>query len=503
MSIGRSLVARLAAALFCAVWIGGPAAADDAYYAGPDDAHLAPRSALILGISRYSEAIFPRLPNADTDVERMKDVLQRLGFEIYPKASSGPLTRQQLKMVLYDYVKHIKKVGGASLIYFAGHGVAYGQLGYLVPYDAMAIYSRDLREELIPLDLLSAALSEMSNAFHIVILDACRNPGLGELPPFGSGVIEKATAGVRFDPPTNVVFATSARENQKARDGIRGENSPFARALSNYIQQENRNIDTVFSDVKRDFVDLPPDPENGPQNPTSSNEGGANFFFRPTTQTYQDEKKYWDAIDQTTAGPDVYRNFLKQFPAGYFAARAREMRDRAPSVAINPQSARIVITGDGVRLRALQSETSQIKKTYNKGARGAQIFSSADWMLVQMSDGEIGYVKSNLVAPAPSRDERLVLSYSGDADDPPADLDGLLNRVGISSIEHARIIAHADPTSPGAAAARIVKVQAALAKKGVDQAIIEVARLSAASTPEQLNQVEVTLKVIDSGTVTQ
>ena len=171
----------------------------------------------MLGISNYNDAMFPRLPNAETDVKRMTDVLQRLGFDIHPKSSSGPLTRQRLKTVLYDYIRHVRKVGGVSLIYFAGHGVADRQQSYLVPYDGMAVYSRDLREELIPVDLLLEATQEMSNAFHILILDACRNPGLGQLRKLGTGAFEEATAGVILAPnPMSLTQPLRARDKRRA-----------------------------------------------------------------------------------------------------------------------------------------------------------------------------------------------------------------------------------------------------------------------------------------------
>ena len=103
-----------------------------------------------------------------------------------------------------------------------------------------------------------------------------------------------------------------------------------------------------------------------------------------------------------------------------------------------------------------------------------------------MSDGELGYVASRSVTPAPSQPEQVILKYSGSGVDPPADLDNFLNRFTISKIERARIAAHADQTAPGAALARIVKVKAALEKKGMGRAIIDIEPLSPPSSPAQL-----------------
>jgi hypothetical protein len=182
----------------------------------------------------------------------------------------------------------------------------------------------------------------MSNAFHIVILDACRDPALGQLHKLGTGAYEEASAGVIFEPPNTMVYATSAKAGQKARDGRPGETSPFALVLSTSIQRENQNIDSMFSEVKRYFADLPPDAANGAQSPYSSNDGGANFFFRPTRQTFADEQKYWDAIP-ANANADEYRRFLRQFPGGYFAAQARAKRDAASSPVTSPQQTQVEI----------------------------------------------------------------------------------------------------------------------------------------------------------------
>jgi hypothetical protein len=295
-------------------------------------------------------------------------------------------------------------------------------------------------------------------------------------------------------PRTNVVFATSASAGQKARDGKTGETSPFALALSTYIQNENRNIDSMFSDVKRYFLNLPADPANGPQNPSTSNDGGANFFFRPNVATFLDEKKYWDAI-ATNANADEYRRFLQQFPAGYFAAQARAKRDAARSPPTDSQPTQVVILEDDTPLRASPQESSAVRKTYNKGTRGQLIIAtSSDWAFLRMSDGELGYVASRLVMPAPALPEQVVLNYAGASDDPPVDLDNFLNRFTSSKIQSGRIVAHPDQTAPGTALARIEKVAAALEKKGVSRAIIEI-EASPPGNPAQLSQVNLTLQV--------
>jgi hypothetical protein len=171
--------------------------------------------------------------------------------------------------------------------------------------------------------------------------------------------------------------------------------------------------------------------------------------------------------------------------------------NRAPSLETAPQPKQVVIAGDGVRLRGNQSETSDVKKIYNTGERAAVISENNDWIFLKiLSDGQIGYVKSSFVKAAPARDERAVLTYSDGTDDPPADLENLLNRLVMSDIAHVRIVAHSDLASRGLALARVTKAQALLEKKGVSLTIIDIEPVSLPNNPAQSSQVEVTLSVI-------
>jgi hypothetical protein len=112
-----------------------------------------------------------------------------------------------------------------------------------------------------------------------------------------------------------------------------------------------------------------------------------------------------------------------------------------------------------------------------------------------MSDSKLGYVASRFVTAAPSQPEQVILNYSGTSDDPPVELDNFLSRFTTSKIQRARIVAYADQTASGAPRARIVKVEAALEKKGVGRAIIDIEPLSVPSSPAQLSQVKVTLLI--------
>ena len=162
------------------------------YFEGRENFRLAPRSALVIGISQYQEPTFPKLQNPANDAQAIGSVLKDLGFELFDYDTSTPITRQRFKRIWYDYIRSVKKRGGVSLLYFAGHGLTYNGSVYLVPYDGMAFFSRDVREELIPFDLITDALNDTREIYNIVILDACRNMSLSQLRHFGKNSVETA-----------------------------------------------------------------------------------------------------------------------------------------------------------------------------------------------------------------------------------------------------------------------------------------------------------------------
>jgi hypothetical protein len=478
------------------------AGAEDLYYRGPTEAQLAPRSALVVGVSVYSSATFPTIPNAIRDAEQIRKVLADLGFEVFPKVDPAPLTRQAFKTILYDYVAHVKEVGGASVIYFAGHGLSFAGGSYLAPFDGMAYFTRDLREELIPMDLLSDALFEMSDAFHIVILDACRNEGLRKLPAFGKGDAVEATAGVRFQAPRDMFWATSADDGQFAKDGDRGSNSPFATALAAYMRSGDLHISQVFDNVQLYMKSMPPRPGETPQDPVYKNKGGATFYFAPTRRTYDEEKKAWDAIDKASAHPDDFQRFLDKFPAGYFAGQARQLKYRArPPEAISPPvkqvtvaPARITLSAtiarDPVNLRDSPSTDARIVRTYPAGFRAQVILEQADWTLVRLPDDMIGYVPSNLLESVPITERGLTLVYQGGSDDPPATLDQFLGGLNLADLQQINIVARVEPNVEAVTSARISKIRSVLAGRKINSAIVKTL-LVPPESPAQLDQIDV------------
>ncbi|TKB75074.1 MAG: caspase family protein [Nitrospira sp.] len=478
--------------------LGVAVAEEEFYFKGMDGAQLAPRSALVIGISTYGEATFPRLPNATKDVQLITTVLQGLGFDVFPKSDQTPLTRQTFKRVLYDYVLHVKQTGGTSLIYFAGHGLSYSGSDYLVPYDGMALYSRDIREELLPMDLLSDALAAMPDVYHIVILDACRDPGLGKLPTLGKSEIVEVTAGIRFKGPPDISFATSADVGQKAKDGNRN-NSPYAEALAESMKLKNEPIAKTFGNVSKYFKRLNEGvSDDQKQDPIYLNKGGAEFYFSPTIQTFNEEKKVWDTIDSSTAGPDQYKTYIDSYPAGYYSEKARSGKNRSRSLASLQESFRqVMVAGDAVKFRQSASSSGQVLATFNRGVELDAFLpppsEAAEWTLARRKNGMTGYIASKHLALRPTKKQSIRLDYQNEEDRPPKPLNTFLQSLKPENIVEIRLVAYGQE-NVAMATTRLIRIQAALREHRINPDIVKTSVIPSNGTAEA-NQIGVTAEM--------
>src|SRR5712675_2175087 len=102
-------------------------AAGEQIYLGSTEYHLAARNALVVGVSSLKDGNgFAKLKNPEKDAAAVTAALRKIGFavmslnEVYKPEE---LTRQNIKIALYDFARILQSVGGVGLIYFSGHGV--------------------------------------------------------------------------------------------------------------------------------------------------------------------------------------------------------------------------------------------------------------------------------------------------------------------------------------------------------------------------------------------
>ena len=171
------------------------------------------RIALVIGNATYS-AVSP-LANARGDSALIAELLRRTGFETVNLLSD--LNRERFLEALRAFAREAQQADWA-VIYFAGHGIEFDGINYLIPIDAQLDTDRDAQFETVTLDQLLTAV-EGARKLRLVILDACRNnPFFARMRPTAPGrSISRGLA--RSEPAAGTLVVYAAKHGQTALDG--------------------------------------------------------------------------------------------------------------------------------------------------------------------------------------------------------------------------------------------------------------------------------------------
>jgi uncharacterized caspase-like protein len=220
------------------------------------------RTALVIGNSAYNAG---PLKNPVNDATDMAAILQRLGFQVNLKKNA---TLETMEEAIGDFGNRLKK-GGVGLFYYAGHGVQVNGVNYLIPVDSKINKESDVRYRAVDAGRILDEMANANNGMNIVLLDACRDN------PFGKS-FRSASRGLAImrDAPTGTFISYSTGAGQVARDG-EGENSPYTKAVLQYIQEPGTPITDVFMKVRQQLRK-----ETG-QVPWELSSLEGKFFFAP------------------------------------------------------------------------------------------------------------------------------------------------------------------------------------------------------------------------------
>jgi len=197
---------------------------------------MAKKVALVIGNSNYITEGY--LPNPINDAKLIAKKLRNVGFEVTLKRDIK--SADKMKSVINGFLKKLKK-DDIAVVYYAGHGVQCRGKNYLIPTKANIVRGGQLQSEALNLDFLIGGLSDIKLA--VVMLDACRD---NSYPSCGRG---KNRGLARPSIPNNggMIISFATGENEIADDG-NGEHSPYALAISKYLEQ-NIPIETFFRKV--------------------------------------------------------------------------------------------------------------------------------------------------------------------------------------------------------------------------------------------------------------
>lgn len=208
------------------------------------------RVALVISNSSYQNT--PVLTNPPLDAKAVAATLKGMQFgeiEILTDANADVLRKR-----LRDFA--IKaRLADVALIYYAGHGLEVDGQNYFVPVDARLETEFDVSFEAVSIDLAVRAVNG-AKKLKLIILDACRdNPlAMGQSPDgrpksFGTGLAPIETAG-------DVLVSYAAAAGQVAQDGAHGQNSPFAKALTEHLRAPGVDVRQVLGRVRDRVMEL-------------------------------------------------------------------------------------------------------------------------------------------------------------------------------------------------------------------------------------------------------
>ena len=258
-------------------------------FAGLTLACLAPvaaadRQALVIGNNAYSS--LQPLENARHDAAAIADNLTSIGFHVTTVLDGG---LDQMRRAMVEFSSKLDE-NTVSLFYFAGHGVQYEGVNFLIPSDYNLGDPSLLAVDSLALDEVVTRVASADNRLAIYILDACRNNPFVDARGNNGGLAP-------IDAPYGSFVAFATAPGHVAYDGLSGsQHGAFTEALLNHISEPGLRLEDVFKRVRRDVVAA----TDEQQVPWTSSSLVGDFYF---------------SGDQSAASPSVAEGPEQQSPA--------------------------------------------------------------------------------------------------------------------------------------------------------------------------------------------
>ncbi len=231
---------------------------------GPDASAAEPRTALVIGNAQYA---FSPLANPANDATDVAAALRNAGFDVILKIDAD---RRAMTEAIGAFGKTLKTSRAMGLFYYAGHGAQIGGENYLVPVGDSFASERDIKERAINAIDIVDAMAAAGNDLNIVILDACRDNGLGT----------SSTRGLsRIDSNARLFVSYSTSPGAVAQDG-EGRNSPYTKHLTQAIGIPDLTLEQTFKATLKGVYQE----TRGQQTPWISSSFFGDFIFRATQQ---------------------------------------------------------------------------------------------------------------------------------------------------------------------------------------------------------------------------
>lgn len=280
------------------------------------------RIALVIGNGGYQQ--LAHLPNAVSDAQLIDKSLTSVGFKTI-LITDG--TRQQMVQSMKTFMESITPETSV-LVYYAGHGIQFGEENYLIPTDSQLSSASDLPLEAFSLRMITEQLERAHPRIAILVLDACRNNPLKRKGAARAGEEQPVAGLAKATGPLGTFIAFATAPGQVATDGNKG-NSPFTKALSDLMTAPGLPIEQVFKRVRERVIDQ----TFGKQVPWDNSSLTRDFFFVEAfagLPKFNPEASADAQAWQIAANEDIatsYETYLKTYPQGLFADLAQMRLD--------------------------------------------------------------------------------------------------------------------------------------------------------------------------------
>jgi hypothetical protein len=295
------------------------------------------RLALVIGNSAYQDM---PLANPVNDAKAVAGLLGQAGFTV---SSHLNATRTDMMAAIERFAAEVRKSETKQvMLYFAGHGVQLDWRNYLLPVDAKAENSAQLRQTCIDLNQLIGELGRTKGKTFIIMLDACRNN------PFGSSYQPEQKGLSQFDAPVGSLLAYATSPGNVASDGS-GQNGLYTENLIRELSVRGAKIEDALKRVRLN-VRLASQGAQIPWETTSLEQDVFIFDGGKTKLSEAEQEKLieedlaeWGRI-KSSGKIDDYANYLRKFPNGRFAeiVQTRLTRLLAEADKTRPQTAAAV-----------------------------------------------------------------------------------------------------------------------------------------------------------------
>jgi hypothetical protein len=222
------------------------------------------RYALVIGNAAYAES---PLRNPANDAQVIANELKALKFDVMAYVN---LDKAKIKEVIRQFEAKIRENKGVALFYYAGHGLQYNGVNYLVPVNAKIEREYDIEDECIKADVVLRMLEINDNPMNIVILDACRNnPYSKSTRSMDRGLAQPDSA------PKGSIIAFATAPGKTASDGD-GQNGLYTQELIKALRKPGLSVEQVFKEVRINVINL----SNSNQTPWENSSLLGDFYFR-------------------------------------------------------------------------------------------------------------------------------------------------------------------------------------------------------------------------------